>query len=96
VDHNLDDEILEQKADAAEAAVLNYLDDEVADEFIDSSGLPIAGADVPPQVVEAILTFAAILYRYRDDPNLDGKVAHGFLPFAVTMTLYGIRDPTLA
>jgi hypothetical protein len=92
----IDDGLLEDKANAAEAAVLEYLDDEVPDAFMDSSGTPATDTDPPPQVVEAILTLTAILYRYRDDPNLDGKVAHGYLPFAVTMLLYPLRDPALA
>lgn len=96
VDHELDDTLLEQKANAAEAAVLEYLDDEVGDSFIDSSGVPVPNATVPPQVIEAILVLTAILYRFRDDPTLDNKIQHGFLPFAVTMTLYPLRDPALA
>jgi hypothetical protein len=96
VDHALDDTLLTQKANAAEAAVLEYLDDEVGDSFIDSGGGLVTGAEAPPQVVEAILVLTAILYRYRDDPTLDNKIQHGFLPFAVTMTLYPLRDPALA
>jgi hypothetical protein len=87
VDHALDDELLEQKADAAEAAVTLYLENE-------SPNVDI-GADVP-QIVEAVLNLTAILYRYRDDPTLEGKIAHGFLPFTTTMLLYPLREPTLA
>ena len=96
IDHSLDDTLLEQKLEAAQAAVLTYLDDAVGDAFEDSLGEWQTGAQTPPQVIEAILQLAGILYRFRDDPDFEGKLQHGYLPFAVTMLLYPLRDPALA
>lgn len=85
VDHALHDDLLTEKANAAEAAVKQYLDDE-----------SVALDPENPQVVEAVLQLTGVLYKYRDDPNMGGKIAHGFLPFSVTMLLYPLRDPGFA
>ena len=85
VDHDLDDDLLDEKRLAAEAAVIDYLEnDELA-----------YGAESAPQVREAVLQLVATLYRYRDDPTMDNKILHGFLPFSVTMLIYRLRDPTV-
>ena len=85
VDHDLDDDLLDAKRLAAEAAIIDYLDNDQME----------YGADTSPQVREAVLQLAGTLYRYRDDPTMDGKIAHGFLPFSVSMLIYRLRDPTV-
>ena len=94
VDHAIDDALIQAKLDAAEAYVLDYLDDGVADEFTDTSGAFLG--DPPPQVIEAILQLCGYLYRHRDDPNPDGRLRYGFAPESVTWILHRLRDPALA
>ena len=111
VDHDLDDNDIELKIEAASAAVLQYIGD-TQYLFLDTGGEPIAfdttdTGTAPEQAAlralhtsrQAVLLLLSDFYRNRDpqpvDP-VDSKFGYGYLPRAVTALLYPLRVPTIA
>ncbi len=78
------------KITQASAAVLDYLKN------------PATAADwteetAPPLVQAAVLLTVSWLYDDRTGgDNVEGQVAHGYLPQSVTDLLHRMRDPALA
>lgn len=95
VDHDEDDDDIQQKIEAASAAVVTYLKSG-ADSFVDTSGEVIA--DVPQDVQFATLLLVGHFYKNReaqaDDPV--PVFGYGYLPRGVMALLYPYRIPTLA
>lgn len=96
VDHDEDDDDIQQKIEAASAAVVTYLKSG-ADSFVDTSGAVVA--DVPQDVQFATLLLVGHFYKNREaqgDSPVPAAYGYGYLPLGVTALLYPYRTPTLA
>ena len=94
---NPEDDDLELKIDAAEAAVKTYIersdDEDWADEIAAWTEIT-----VPRDIKAAVFEMVSYLYRFRgDDVAQDQpKSEHGDLPQNVKMLLFRWRDPAVA
>lgn len=108
VDHNLDDDDIEDAIEDASAAVLAYIGDNQY-LFLDTGGdaldLEDTSADQAGLRAQALCKRATKLlvgtfYRYRDGAaetvQVDSRFGYGYLPQPVTALLYSLRDPTVA
>ncbi|MBT2771317.1 phage gp6-like head-tail connector protein [Halomonas sp. ISL-60] len=86
VDHNLDDMIITLHACAAEQILENYVTESVYQDDEETI--------VKPNFIAAIAVYSAILYRNRDETDLNNKNSRG-LPQAVTSLISNLRSPTV-
>jgi len=108
VDHNLDDDYIDDAITEASASVLAYIGDNQY-LFLDTGGTELdledTSADQAGLRAQRICKRATKLlvgssYRYRDgaspEARVDSRFGYGYLPAAVTALLYPLRDPTIA
>jgi hypothetical protein len=104
VTHAYDDADIELKIHAASAAIIEYLKEEGADPFLDSSGEVLMTGDSPPEpdvprnVQQATLLLVGDFFKNREptpDDVVPAQYGYGYLPRAVVALLYMRRDPTL-
>lgn len=100
VTHDLEDEDITLRIEAASESVISYIKDASLD-FVDSSGVIILDesgvSTVPKRVKMATLLLLGAFYRHRgEDGGQAANFQMGFLPPAVTALLYPLRTPTLA
>jgi len=100
VTHELEDEDIQLRIEAASESVISYLKDASLD-FVDTGGdlvLDSSGNNaVPKRVKMATLLLLGALYAHRgEDGGEAAKFRMGFLPPAVTALLYPRRVPTFA
>lgn len=98
-----EDDVLQRKLDEAEELCLDYVDQRFGSPAEAEWSETVEGwrdatvADVPKQVIAAILDMAVTLYRFRgDDVDLPSWWNDGRMPPSVRMKLDRFRDPTLA
>ena len=106
MDHDQDDTHITLLANAAGAAVIEYLKDGAT--FLDSSGeVPVDSAGepdgIPYNVQAATLILLAEMYKNREGLTEDpiGGAAqitygYGYLPRSAVALLYPLREPTVA
>lgn len=108
VDHDLDDDDILIKIDAASAAVLAYIGDSQY-LFLDTGGealeleadtsTDVAGLRALHTAKQATLLLVGDFYRNREPTPADmvpSNYGYGYLPRAVVALLYPLRDPTIA
>ncbi|MNF76191.1 Phage gp6-like head-tail connector protein [compost metagenome] len=110
MDHDEDDSLITAYAQAASAAVKNYLKSSSPYEVErDSNDDPVLDSNRDPEYVRdssgnkviagaveaAVLIMVGHLYKDRDE-NPDTAFEQGYLPKPVTALLYPLRDPALA
>jgi len=98
-----EDDVLNRKLNEAEDMCLDYVKQrlgDTAEEWADTveGWREATTADVPTQVVAAILDLAVTLYRFRGDDGSDTPawMAEGRMPPMVRMKLDRLRDVTIA
>lgn len=100
VTHDLEDEDIQLRIEAASESVISYLKDASLD-FVDTGGDLITDSSgnslVPARVKMATLLLLGAFYGHRgEDGGQAAQYRMGFLPPAVTALLFPLRVPTLA
>lgn len=87
IDHELDDSIITMYGCTAETILENYVTESV---YVDDDEQTIIKANF----IAAIAIYAAILYRNRDETDLNSTDARS-LPRSVTTLISNLRSPTV-